>query len=136
MPVRWRVSVNRQWAIVEYSDPYPFKQLQTVMREIFADPISRPSMRLLIDRRYSSTPDADFVRAVVSCGEQNRSKFTAARVAIVVANDASFGTGRMLELMSAAKNLPADVRTFRDMAEAERWLTQGAHVVHGTGTAS
>ena len=124
MPVYWREGLKGRWAVLVYTDPYTMEQFERVMADIFADPISRPQLRLLIDRRSCSTPMPDFARRLVDFAERHRDRFAGAKVAAVVADDAMFGMGRMVENMLEAKGLPPEMRTFRDWSVAEQWLEE------------
>ena len=124
MPVYWRESLKGRWAVVVYSDPYTMEQFERVMSEIFAHPISRPELRLLVDRRYCSAPMSDFIQRMVACADKHRVQLAGSRAAAVVSTDAMYGMGRMLESLVEAKSLPGEVRTFRDWDEAEQWLLE------------
>jgi SpoIIAA-like len=124
VPVYWREALKGRWAVIVYSDPYTMEQFEQVMAQILAHPISRPALRLLIDRRYCSAPLTDFVQRMVAYAEKHQVQLAGSRAAAVVSTDAMYGMGRMLEGLVEAKNLPHEVRTFRDWDEAERWLQE------------
>jgi hypothetical protein len=47
------------------------------------------------------------------------------RAAVVTSTDAGYGVARMLELSAEARNLAVQIRAFRDIRSAERWLATG-----------
>lgn len=124
MPVFWREGLKCRCAVLVYSDPYTYDEIQAAMLAIWAHPVSEPPFRLLVDRRHSQPPSADLVRRIVSSFAEHRDRLKGGRVALVV-NDqtqAAYGMGRMAEILAESKQLPVDVKTFRDWQEAERWL--------------
>lgn len=44
------------------------------------------------------------------------------RTAFVVTNDLDFGLGRMIEMVSEARDMPFEFRSFKSLEQAARWL--------------
>ena len=57
---------------------------------------------------------------------RNAHAFGTMRWALVAPADVAYGMGRMAETLTAAR--PLELRTFRDMAEAEAWVRGAAEL--------
>lgn len=126
MPISWREGIKGRYAVIVYSDPYTLGEFACAMAGVFAHPVSQPTVRLLIDRRYCSAPTTLFVRRLVEFAELNPERLTDARIAAVASHDVTFGMGRMLETLVEVHRLPYTLRTFREWDDAERWLVESA----------
>jgi hypothetical protein len=89
---------------------------------LLAEPGWRPGMRELADVRSIDRLEvtSDGVRLFASHDDINRTALESFRLAIVTASDATFGMGRMYQMMTE-RNVP-HVRVFRDFEAARTWL--------------
>jgi hypothetical protein len=126
MAIFWREGLRGTWAVLVYVDPYTTDELSRALAEILAHPISRPSVRLLVDRRHCRAPSVTFVRHIVAFMEARLDRFTAGHVAIVTSDEVGFGAARMTEIIAESKGIPCALASFREWAAAEQWL-EAAH---------
>lgn len=97
-----------------------YAEWTVLMDIIFADPAFVSGMHFLLDKRaVGSIPDNTHVEALAKYYEVHHSKF--GRSAVVVTGPHAFGMSRMVE----GHLIDERVRTFYDLREAERWLTEG-----------
>jgi len=96
--------------------------------EMVEHPDFRPDMHSLWDMRQSvigKMTAADMSRIARFISARYGPLRQGARVAIVADTDVGFGLSRMYEMMSEGV-LPARVRSFRSLSEAEEWLSGSA----------
>ena len=123
MPVSWTVEPGGRFVVVVPTDPSTIEEWRTAMTAILADPISSPSLTILIDRRNCEPVTAEFVTQMIDFLAQHRAALSGSRRAILVSDDAGFGMGRMTELKSQLENPDSTARVFRNYEEAVLWLT-------------
>ena len=119
MPVTWTVEPEKQFVVLLPADPSTIEEWRLAMLAIFDDPIPRPRLAVLIDRRHSepvSTISVDQMTAFFSAHDRTLSNSI---MAIVVSDDASFGMARMKALRSP----DATIQVFRSYDAAVAWLT-------------
>ena len=122
MPATFAPDASGRFAILTLTDPYSIDEWRHAMLGVFNDPVFQAHAALLIDRRVAAPPSIAFVKATVEFASKHPGQVEGGRVAIVVADDASFGMGRMTQLTGQFKSPGAAVRPFRDYDEAVRWL--------------
>jgi len=107
-------------AIVKYRLQPDFEEWSRTMQRLFRDPAYGRGFAILFDRRGVHHPaSVTHVEQVVQFLDDRRADGTIRRWAVVVADLASFGMGRMAEQLT---HWDDSNRAFRDTAEAEAWL--------------
>ena len=125
MPVSWTIEPEGRFVVLVPTDPSTIDEWRTAMLAVLDAPISRPRLRMLIDRRKSATVSTEFVTEMIRFFAEQQKSLSGSRRAIVVRDDAAFGMARMTQLMSRLDNADSTVRVFRDYDEAILWLTAG-----------
>jgi hypothetical protein len=93
----------------------------SVMRTVFRQPQFKPGFGFLADRRRGVTPTRLYLERIMAFIACQRAHLAGSRLALVVTDDAaSYGMGRMGEIM--AEQGPLRVQVFRDIDQAESWL--------------
>jgi hypothetical protein len=95
------------------------------MLDVLAAPVSRPRLKMLIDRRNSEPVSVGFVNHMTDFFATHQQALAGSLRAIVVSDDVGFGMARMTELKSALENPDSVARVFRSYSEAVLWLTEG-----------
>lgn len=97
--------------------------LQTV-RELVRDRRYRTGMNGLIDLRAVEGVElfGDDVRAGAELTTRLGDAFAGARWAVVASSDPTYGIARQFELMASDPRF--EIRSFRDLESAERWLSE------------
>ena len=123
MAVTYRIDAEKGIVrITVDGQPEPDEHAQ-VTRRWLADPDYVPGMAILLDNRGRKHPSEPArVRQLADETLGSRITTRGIRVAIVVASDAEFGMARMYEAMAADSGMV--IATFRDLDEAEAWLTE------------
>jgi hypothetical protein len=123
MPVTYRIDTEKQIIrITVKGQPLPGEHA-AVTQQWLNDPDYVPGMSILLDNRGREEP-SDRARVEKLASETRSSPFAVPgiRVAIVVASDAEYGMSRMYGSLAEESGL--EIRTFRDIDEAEAWLTE------------
>lgn len=124
MPIYWRPGLKGPWVVLVYADPYTRDELDRALTTMLADPISGPPpLRMLVDRRHCLAPSPDFVKHIATFFKAHAERFTGSQIAIVADSDIGFGMARMTELLVEGTGVPCHLHSFREWAEAERWLS-------------
>jgi hypothetical protein len=122
VPIDWTVGPTERFVILTVIDPYTIEQWRAAMLATFDNPAFREHRALLVDRRGTEPVTTPFVAAMTQFFVAHRDRI-ATRTAIVVADEAGFGMGRMTALKAEFGTPEMAIQTFRDYADAVRWLT-------------
>jgi hypothetical protein len=110
-----------KYDLIEFSDPYTVRESEQTMQAVLDNRRTQAPLRLLVDVRHSQPPETAFVQNAATFWRQHLSQMDGARIAVLVATDAQFGMARMSEIYT--EQMPFRLRAFRDLAQAEEWLT-------------
>jgi hypothetical protein len=125
MPVSWTIEPEGGFVVLLPTDPATFEEWRTAMLAVLAAPVSKPRLKMLIDRRNSEPVSVEFVNQMTDFFATHQRALAGSRRAIVVSDDAGFGMARMTELKSALENPDSLAHVFRSYAEAVQWLAGG-----------
>ena len=118
MPFSWRIAENLVY--IKGEGEAAREDWRVAVEAILADPRHEPGMGLLQDHRaVTRIPTTAEIQVAASFLRGRADQLGIARWALVVANDASFGMGRVAEVI--LENTSIVARVFRDRAEAETW---------------
>jgi hypothetical protein len=122
-PGTLQISVDRDAALTEFTVAgavEPEILLQAV-RDFYA---GEPTHLVLWDLREAdlSALESDHVRLVVEATEPAAATRPGGLTALVFSQDAGYGLGRMFEILQGLRDPSLRRRSFRDLAEARRWL--------------
>ena len=123
VPIEWAVDPTERFVVVTVSDPYTIEQWRAAMLATFDNPVFREHRALLVDRRGSEPVTTAFVAVMTQFFVAHRDQI-AMRTAIVVADEAGFGMGRMTALKAEFGTPEVAIQIFRDYADAVRWITK------------
>lgn len=112
----------RGFVRVVFSGPLKGPEALEAIRVLVRDPRFRTGMNGLVDLRRVGAVEmfVDDVRAGASLSARLGDAFSGSRWAIVAGSDTTFGIARQYELMLADPRF--EVRSFRDVEEAERFI--------------
>lgn len=122
MTISWRESLTGNAVVTVFSDPYTVLEWRETVQALAAGRSDREPLRLMVDGRDCTPPTAEFIVRALSVFEMPELRAAGGRVAIVVSSDAAYSMGRLTEAAVDIRKLPLALRTFRDWAEAERWI--------------
>jgi len=122
MPITWAFDSTQRFALLSVTDPYTLEEWRAAVLAIFEAPVSREHVALLIDRRDTEPPTAEFVIEMNRFFAEHRNTLSTARVAIIV-RDNGAGMARVTQLLSQLETPDATIRGFHSYDEAVRWLT-------------
>lgn len=127
MAVDWRFSEGLLY--IEGDDEATPAESEAAIAAALASPEYRPGTGLLHDarRRATGAPSAAQVKARVLFLVRQAHTYGVTRWATVVVDSASYGMGRMAEVLTtqlADSSRPVEFRVFTDLAEAEAWLRE------------
>jgi hypothetical protein len=117
--VVWRIENDVVW--IESSDPSEFEEWRAAVEAFLAHPDYKPGMGAVHDWRghRNGLPTRE-IRFRSHYLVRNAAAFGRMRWALVAPADVGYGMGRMAETLTAAPSL--ELRTFREMGEAEVWV--------------
>lgn len=101
-------------------------RLPALVARALANAEYEPGMEIFIDCRGCDAPNPQAIRALAGALEESRDVM--GPIAILTDSDASFGMGRMLEILTGMAG-SRSVRVFRHAPQLESWLRQA--VLHG-----
>jgi hypothetical protein len=125
VPIEWTVDPTDRFVILTVIDPYTIDQWRAAIVAMFDNSMFREHRALLVDRRRTEPITTAFVASMTEFFVAHRDQI-ATRTAIVVADEAGFGMGRMTSLKAEFGTPEMAIQTFRDYADAVRWLSDGA----------
>ena len=125
MPITYEIDETAGRVIVRFTGTVTDADLMSTFQRLYQDPRHRVGMAELTDCRPVERVEitgAGLQRLADATGAWLDPAGTGWKVAVVVPNDEVFGLGRMYELLREGS--PENVRVFRDLALAERWLDE------------
>ena len=129
MPIAMLVDRRRRLATFTLTGAVSLEEVRAALQSFYGGTEIPPNV--LWDCRNSDPADlsADEVRRIVEQLGRHEDRFSArqgGKTAVVVPSDLSFGLARMAQILaeSSKEPLPFEVRVFRDMEDAERWLAE------------
>jgi hypothetical protein len=122
VPIDWTVDPTERFVILTVIDPYTIEQWRHAILASFDNPVFREHRALLVDRRGTEPLTTAFVASMTQFFVAHRDQI-AMRTAIVVGDEAGFGMGRMTSLKAEFGTPEMAIQTFRDYADAVRWLS-------------
>jgi hypothetical protein len=116
------VDTNRRLVIVTPAQSITVEQACDTLRAMVLLPDFRISMPSIWDLRHTELMhiNGQDIGTLSKVAHELKEQRGAAKTAIVVGSDLSYGLGRMFELLNGTSHLEA--RVFRDMASAEFWV--------------
>jgi hypothetical protein len=121
MPITVAPKANAAVTIT-VEDPYTFDEWLAATTPLLN---LGPGLQVLVDRSRSTPPTREFIERMVTFFERHGAQIKRWRAAIVAGTEAGYGVARMLELSAEARNIDLQIRAFRDLGSAQRWLTTG-----------
>lgn len=104
---------------LDYDVPGGFLAWVTTITALVQDARYVSAKALIIDRTGVTPPSADLVRAVAQYHGSHPETFRGFRVALVVSDPATFGLGRMGQMLLDDQGIVFDI--FQDLEAAESW---------------
>ena len=122
MPIRYRIDRELALVFTTVEGVVDDEDVLGYVREFPNDPDFEPGCGGLIDARGLERIEVtgDGVRSAAHLTARLAEVFRGAKVAIVAVTDAAFGVARMYQ--GVRGEVPYEIRIFRDLAEARRWL--------------
>lgn len=117
-----RIDAAARIVWLEYQGAVTPDLLDQVLRRVFADPAYRPGFGIALDRRQAPLPPATLSQYAATAAQQFAEQLSGARLALIVADTAGYGTARRTQ--TYLSNFPIPVEIFCHPAEAEEWLRQ------------
>jgi len=120
--MRISYEIKKDVAVVQAKGAIGREELESAFTAMKSDPYFHPGMKILIDNRGSVyKASSEEIRDTAS---MMRSFFRSdSPIALVADRDASFATGRMLEVFCESEGVLFQV--FRALKDAAKWLADG-----------
>jgi len=127
MPLDHHYDREKKLHIVTAVGEATFEQLDQFLKKITSSDEYSADLPAIWDlRRFDfKVMDSKLLRSVIRMRERYPQR-DGVRIALVVDSDVGFGVGRMYELITAVRRNPQTTKVFRDFADAERWIMEGA----------
>lgn len=122
MPATLSEDPSGRFVILTLTNPYSIAEARETLLRVLRHPVFQAHAALLIDRRAAAPPSSAFVSGAIDLIAEYRANVSGGRAAIVVADDVSFGMGRMTEMKAEMAVPTATIRAFRDYDAAVHWL--------------
>ncbi len=121
MPFTYVIDPDRNLVSIEARGKITHEEALATFDEVVAHPEYRPDMGVLSDHRELETVmSVEFVKAFLRRVQRREDVFRGARWAFVERGLVRYGMARMTSILSDA--LGVELRAFRSMSEARRWL--------------
>ncbi|MDR3406737.1 MAG: hypothetical protein P4L99_29900 [Chthoniobacter sp.] len=118
-PLNYEFDVARRCVHVRYDAQPVFEEWEETMERIFSDPAYVPGFGMLLDRRYVMHPaDPEYMRRLVAFVENNNTRSSGARWALLVTDTGSFDMAKMAEQLAPSER----IRAFRELEKAREWI--------------
>lgn len=100
------------------------EDLKQQAQAVVDDPRIRPGVKEIVDLRGVDSVEAstDSIGAVINIDKENIEKLAGQRTAIVAPRELLYGLSKIYEVLYELSQGPANVKVFRDIGEARKWL--------------
>jgi hypothetical protein len=121
MPFEYRIVPRHGVVYLVVASPTTLEDFRGIMDRILDDGTFRTGYNFFFDREPTAEARSiDFVRGVLSYLDAHWAEVGRCRWAVLAANLADYGMGRLQEIRS--ENSPVDMRVFTDRADALEWV--------------
>jgi hypothetical protein len=107
---------------VEYEEAPTLEKWISAVSSLKEDPRRQDAVAIIADRTRAGPPTPEFVQGAVPYLISNIEELSRYRLALVVPDAASFGMGRMVQMMLDEHGLSFDI--FDDVERAEAWARE------------
>jgi len=126
MPVTTSIHPEDGYIIARYAGPFSDAELLSSYADVHRQEDKSPERDTLVDLREAALAEitGDGIRRLQQEIEKDlkQRSISSRKVAICAPRDLEFGFARMYSIL--AEEAPEHVRVFRDLQEAEAWLTE------------
>jgi hypothetical protein len=122
MPQSFEIDVDAGLVILAGTGALDIRETRRTIEAAWADPRYRAGFHFLADRRGTAPPTTAYVHAFTAFLRARAADFAGAQWATVVSETASYGMGRMGEMLSDGG--PVTFGVFTSIDDARRWLAQ------------
>ncbi len=126
-PLTYHIDPARNVVVLTYGEQQPtFEEWCSVMDELLRDPLFRPGLHLLSDRRrVCEALSTRMVEGMSHYVGTRRERFGKRRWAVATGTPAEYGMARMAEVLFEAVGSHVTLRAFTNFDDAERWAQIG-----------
>jgi hypothetical protein len=100
------------------------EDLRNQAQAVVDDPRIQPGVKEIVDLRGVDSVEAstDSLGVVINIDLEHSEKLAGQKTAIVAPRELLFGLSKIYEIMYEQSQAPADIKVFRDIGEARKWL--------------
>ena len=125
MSIEFRIDTEEGIVYTTVKGDLGVEDIIAALTEIITHEDFKPGMSGIFDLLASKwESDSDELRRIVRFILENADRIGPSRHAVVVGSDRAYGMSRMFEVFS--EETTVDVRIFRDLNEARKWILEGA----------
>ena len=122
MPIHYEIQPDQKVVYTTLKGELSEIELADYFMSLVSHPLFHPSFRVLVNtaRIDSVAVTGEEIRAMSEATHDEAAKLGGARVAIYAPSDVVYGMMRMYQTLRDES--PYDIKVFRDLGEARRWL--------------
>lgn len=100
------------------------EDLRSHAQAVVDDPRIKSGVKEIVDLRGVDSVEAstDSIGVVINIDKENREKLAGQQLAIVAPRELLYGLSKIFEVLYELSQGPANVKVFRDIGEARKWL--------------
>ncbi len=100
------------------------EDLRNQAQAVVDDPRIQQGVKEIVDLRGVDTVEAstDSIGVVINIDKEHSEKLAGQKTAIVAPRELLYGLSKIYEVLYELSQAPANVKVFRDMGEARKWL--------------
>ena len=126
MPISVYPGRGEQFTTLAVVDPYTYEEWASAFAHAIESPAFQQSRAVIVDRLNASPISNEFLERMLLFGRAHAQELSGSRIAIVVADETSFGVARMAQLRSEFEFPTLLIRPFRTIDAANDWLKRKA----------
>ncbi len=118
MSLTYTIDKAIRMVTIQYNANPDFAEFERTMETVFKDPNYKAGLNFLLDRHLvDEPPSTEYIKELVGFLKKHELKLNC--VAFMVKNVASYGMGRMAQIL--AEDVDVRLQVFTDMKEAKQW---------------
>ena len=124
MSVEYKYDEEKKFLYSRFYGALTDEDLRAQAQAVADDPRIQPGVKEIVDLRGVDTVEAstDSIGVIINIDMEHSEKLAGQKTAIVAPRELLFGLSKIYEILYELSQAPADIKVFRDIGEARKWL--------------
>lgn len=124
MSVEYKYDEEKKFLYSRFYGVLTDEDLRSQAQAVADDPRIQPGVREIVDLRGVDSVEAsnDSIGVIINIDMEHSEKLAGQKTAIVAPRELLYGLSKIYEVLYELSQAPADIKVFRDISAARKWL--------------